>query len=80
VKLVLAGGIASALVALVNASPFWVLALATVITITVLVGVMLPAVWSSDQSRRLDAQATLDLVLQSGIKLLRALIGKDSDQ
>jgi hypothetical protein len=78
VRPVLAGRIATVLVALPTASSTWVLALATVITITILAGVVLPAVWSSDRHRRLDARATLELVLRSVIEILRALLGKDS--
>jgi hypothetical protein len=79
VKPVLAGGIATSIVALANASPPWVLALATAIVLTILAGVMLPAVWSSDSSRRKDALSTLELILQFSVKLVRALLGKDSD-
>jgi len=79
VKPVLAGGIATSIVALANASPTWVLALATAIVLTILAGVMLPAVWSSDSSRRKDALSTLELILQFSVKLVRALLGKDSD-
>lgn len=78
-KPVLAGGIATSIVALANASPTWVLALATAIVLTILAGVMLPAVWSSDSSRRKDALSTLELILQFSVKLVRALLGKDSD-
>lgn len=76
---VLVGGITTGVVALASASPTWVLALATVITLTILAGVVLPAVWSSDRSRRKDALTVLELILQFGIKLVRALFGKDSD-
>ena len=78
-RAVLAGGITTSVVALASASRIWVLALATVITLTILAGVMLPAVWSSDRSRRKDAIAVLELILQFGIRFVRAFFGKDSD-
>lgn len=80
VRPTLASGIAASLIYLTSVSPTWALILVTVVAITLMWGIALPAVWSSDGERREAARATLRLVLTWTLQMMEAILGKRSSR
>lgn len=77
-RLVLVSAISMATIAAAHTG--WALAIAAFFPTITTVAVMLPAVWSNDGQRRLDARAILIIVLQWAYDVLELLLRRKGDR